>query len=60
VLGLDISRVFRLVRRDSAGSPVARNVHAHELGEVAKVLDLDPSAKLGFERGQLGGVIARR
>jgi hypothetical protein len=35
-------------------------VHAHELGEVAEVLDPEPCSELSFERCEPSGMIACR
>jgi hypothetical protein len=49
---------FRLVHRDSAGSHVTSDVHAHEWRELAHVLDLEPGPKVHFERSYLRNVVA--
>jgi hypothetical protein len=44
----DVAQVFGLIQRDGAGRAIAGDVHAKELGEVARVLNFEPCSKLSL------------
>jgi hypothetical protein len=58
VLCEDVAQVFGMVQRDGAGRAITCDVHAHELGEVAQVLNLEPCTKLCLERCKPRGIVA--